>query len=136
MRQKKMSNIHWNVYMEDFNQREIKTFDVFRHSSFCNDVEKLLKQRLSRDDFSRELKSRAMYYFWSKSEYEIVITSFPPHITKEELSRLNSEDSFYRYMPSLETGLKVDIYQQLLLNWDRFVDYVYNFCGQSYGAAI
>ena len=32
-----------------------------------------------------------MYYFWSKCEHEVVISSFPIHIKKEEFNRLTEE---------------------------------------------
>lgn len=53
------------------------------------------------DDFIEErLKSECMYYFWSKCEYEIVIRGWP----NEECNR------------------KIDIYEQLIANWNIFKD--------------
>ncbi len=123
-----MNKMQWNVFREDINHREIEVFDVFHHASFNDDVVKLKKKKLSREEFAKELKSISMYYFWCKSEHEVVITSWPPYIDKEELDRINSEEkSYYRYNVRLTVGTKVDIYQQLSLNWDRFVDYVFEF---------
>lgn len=116
----------WNVYSHDFNKKSIITYNVFDHGSFKCEVEDLLRKDLNYSDFSQKLRSVARYYFWAKCEHEVVITSWPPRITREELHRLNLEDAAYRYSPQLETGIKIDIYQQLQLNWDAFVQYVYN----------
>lgn len=120
-----MKKLQWYVYNESMSDRRIKVFNVFDHASFSKDVCKLRKKKLSREEFSKELKSISMYYFWSKCEYEVVITSWPPRIDQEELNRLVSEENCYRYGVRLTVGEKIDVYQQLALNWDRFVDYLY-----------
>ena len=122
-----MRDLHWNVFRHDFNSREIEVFDVFHHISFRDEVYKLLKKNLSRDEFSKELRSSAMYYFWSKCEYEVVVASWPPYITADELRKL-SRDGRKHYDVSLEIGEKVDIFQQMNLNWEQFVDYVWGGC--------
>lgn len=44
------------------------------------------------------------YYFWSKCEWEIIIC---PWVGKAD-------------------DIKIDVYDQLMLNWDKFVDYVWS----------
>ena len=46
-----------------------------------------------------------MYYMWSKSEYEIIVS---PWVGRAE-------------------DIKIDVYSQVHMNWDRFVDYVWSF---------
>ena len=119
----------WNVFDHDINSREIKIYNVFKHHSFNEYVQDLLKEDLSYDEFSEKLNHIARYYFWSKAEYEIVITSWVPHIDNEELDRLNKEREgrrTHRYYVNLDVSNKIDIYDQLHLNWKQFVDYVYN----------
>lgn len=120
----------WNVYSHNINGREITTYNVFQHHYFRKDVEKLLKENLTYDGFSEKLKRTAQYYFWAKAEYEIVVTSWVPHIDNEELDRLNAEREkhrTYRYHVNLDVGNKVDFYSQLNLNWEQFAQYVYSF---------
>ena len=126
----RVRNMIWNVYKHDINDSEIKTYNVFKHHSFREGVEKLLKENLTHDEFSEKLNCIAQYYFWSKAEYEIVITSWVPHIDNDELDRINKkreEHQGYRYYVNLDVGAKVDFYDQLHLNWDRFVEYVLSF---------
>lgn len=124
----------WNVYMRDFNSQEIKTYNIFNHYSFRESVKKLKRKKLSKGEFAEQLKRELMYYFWSKYEYETVVTSFPPYIDKKELDRLNSEyeeyNSKYGHYPLKmevcpEFCIKIDIYEQVMLNWDVFAEYVW-----------
>lgn len=120
----------WNVYNHDINGGKIKVYNVFKHSSFNEDIQKLLKEDLTYDEFSEKLNRTAQYYFWSKAECEIVLTSWVPHIDNEELDRLITEREkrrTYRYYVNLDVDEKVDIYSQLRLNWDAFVEYVLSF---------
>lgn len=119
----------WNVYSHNINDREIKIYNVFQHYSFNKDVVELLKENLIYNEFSKKLKRIAQYYFWSKAEYEIVITSWLPYIDNKELDRLNSERENRQsrlYYVNLDIGDKIDVYAQLMLNWEQFAKYVYN----------
>lgn len=121
--------------MQDFNEKKIKEFNIFNHYRFCEDVKKALKKIEDKTEFAKVIKRDLMYYFWSKCEYEIVLTSWVPHIDKEELDRLNEEfkedTKKYGHEPQslmVEPNVfkKVDIYEQIALNFDVFVDYVWS----------
>lgn len=116
----------WNVYRYDINSQRIYQYNVFNHGRFLEEV-KAIKTK-DKDEFSEKLRMIAMYYFWSKAEHEIVITSFPPYINKDEVSRIVSESDNYKYIMhvNLDRGEKIDIYNQLQMNWEHFVDYVWN----------
>lgn len=125
----------WNVYREDFNRRAIVKYNIFDHSSFAKDVEKLLKEDISKDEFAKNMRRSLFYYFGSKTEYETVITSWPVHIDKTELDKLNTEYEEYNnkwsHYPykinvALEVGKKVSVYDQVMMNWEPFVEYVWN----------
>ena len=96
--------LEWNVIKYDINNKKLVKFNIFNHYSFYEDVKKLLKQYKNKNEFAEELKKDLMYYFWCKAEYEILI------------SGLFSKD------PN-ETE-KIDIYDQITLNYDRFVNYI------------
>ena len=120
----------WNVYDYDINRKDINLYNVFKHHSFKQDVEELLKGNLTFNKFSKRLKNIAQYYFWSKAEYEIVITSWLPYIDNKELDRLVSERENCQcrlYDVNLDVSKKIDIYNQLVINWDVFAAYVYSF---------
>ena len=125
----------WNVYREDFNRRAIVKYNIFNHRGLAQNVNKLLKEDISKDEFAKQLKRSLMHYFWCKSEHEVVISSWPVYIDKEELDRINIEYEEYNnkwgHYPykinvSPDVGKKVDICSQVMMNWDQFVEYVWS----------
>ena len=109
-RTQKSEPLEWNVYMEDFNRKQIRVFNVFNHCSFLEACRKSLKKFKDEDqvkELEAEIKRWATYLFWSKCEYEVIITGWPPP----------REDSDFREK-------KVDVYQQLALNWNSFFKYI------------
>lgn len=97
--------IEWYVLYSDSNARKIVKWNIFKHGTFKREVDKLLKENLTKDDFSEKLRRLLMYYMWSKSEYEIIVS---PWVGRAE-------------------DIKIDIYSQVHMNWNRFVDYVWSF---------
>lgn len=101
-----LKSLEWNVIVGDFNSKEIETYNIFDHWRFKEDCDKNWKRhKKDRAAFEDALKTDMMYYFWSKSEWEVIIQHWPP-----------SE----RYKDK-----KIDVYEQVRLNWDIFVDYVW-----------
>lgn len=99
----------WNVYVENVNKRCIETHNIFDHTKLVEDLKKARKQ--FKDDkagFIEQLRRELMYYYWSKCEWEVIITSWPP--TRPEYG---FED------------MKIDVYEQVRLNWDIFSEYVW-----------
>ena len=128
--------LEWNVYRHNVNNKKIEQFNIFEHGRFLEDVKKDLKKCDTKEEFAERLKKNLMYYFWSKCEYEVVISSFPMRIKKEELERLNTEfkkdSERYGHEPCSmwvrpDAGEKIDIAGQVMLNFEVFVDYVWSY---------
>ena len=95
----------WNVYREDFNARDIVVYNVFDHYTFMEQCKRAYRKYRKPEqvaELEKEIKSWAMYFFFSKAEHEIVLEGWV-HSTVEK---------------------KIDIYQQLMLNWDQFFKYI------------
>ena len=99
------TRIEWNVYCYNTNKNSIEKFNIFNHRSFSNAIKELFSKKLKKEEFENRVRGELMYYFWSKSEYEILISDWTTEKTK----------------------VKVDIYNQIMMNWDRFIDYVFTF---------
>jgi hypothetical protein len=124
----------WNVFNEC--NGEICPLNIFEYNyKFLEDL--LIAKRKHKDnfeEFAEYVRKSLQYYYWSKSEYETVITTWPPYIESEELNRLNKEKHereirnrpFYRDAVNLTTRYKIDIYTQVMMNWDRFIEYIWN----------
>lgn len=129
--------MNWNVFRRDPNTEIIEVINVFDHFGFRESLKKLYKKRLklTKIEFKEELRHIAMYYFWSKYEYEISLSEPFPRIKEDEIKRLIKEYETFQQDKTkvnftchvdLECYKKIDIYDQLSLNWDIFADYVYS----------
>lgn len=121
--------LEWNVYVKE--QEAICVRNVFDLSSRFNDsLDKLRKEYFKShlgdfEWFSKELKSIAMYSYWGKCEYEIGLTSWPSYVTREAVK--NVEDTLsgnIALFPKIYE--KIDVYNQLKLNWNQFAKYVFD----------
>ena len=105
------SELKWFVFIEDINKKRIRVYNIFEHKDFmedCNDAWENYKNK--HHDFLRyqeNIDSILMYYFWCKCEWEIILSNFPP------------SDSFHEK--------KIDVYQQVKINWDKFIDYIFSY---------
>lgn len=96
----------WNVYYHNFNTRRIETHNVFNHYRFWEDcIKNVKKNKDDREAFEKQLKQDLAYYYWSKCEWEIILSAWPP--------RNDFDDE------------KIDVFDQIYLNWDKFADYVW-----------
>ena len=97
--------MEWNVYRISMHGKGIVQYNIFDHGRFRESCRKTAVQFYDdKETFKKDIESHLLYYFWSKCEYELYIAA------------------------SLETDTvarKVDIYRQVMLNWDRFFDYVW-----------
>ena len=96
--------LEWNVIQYNFNHKKIETRNIFDHGRFREEVDQLLHKKMDKKTFAEELDRSLRYYFWCKSEYEILISPWIGDETAEQ---------------------KVDIYWQIKNNWKLFVDYLW-----------
>lgn len=104
------NELKWFVFIEDINGKQIRTYNIFEHKDFMEDCDCALENYKNKHHnfakFYEDIDKILMYYFWCKCEWEIVISNFPP------------SDSF--------KNKKVDVYQQVKINWDKFIDYLFS----------
>ena len=101
-----MDKLAWTVIWHDINRDEICLFNVFRHGGFVEDIRKHYKKCETKEEFAEALRRSLMYYFWSKCEWEILISPW-----------CGSRN---------DKPIKVDVYWQVMNNWNIFLDYVWN----------
>lgn len=146
---KDTKNLVWNVMYEDWNARKIVVFNIFEHGGFFNDllnIKKEMKKQFGKENeeiqsskeafaFFEEKVARSLsYYYGSKSEWEVIVTSWPPYVENEEIDRLVQEKAeriekwgnFYRTDVRLSVGTKIDVYIQVRMNWAHFIEYLWN----------
>ena len=102
-----MEKLVWNVYIENINKSQIEVYNIFDHSGFNKDLLKIYDEyKDNKDEFLIKLQRSLQYYFWSKCEWEIILSDWPPS------RKFNDK--------------KVSVYDQLVLNWNIFTEYVWN----------
>lgn len=97
--------MEWNVITYDINNREFEVYNVFRHAGVKQDIIRARKKFKDKGEFAEEVRRSLMYYLWSKTEWEILLAPWPYH----ENDKMK----------------KVDVYWQIMNNWERFIDYVW-----------
>ena len=95
----------WNVYFHNYNKNKIEVYNIFNHSCFTYEVKQAIKKYKDKDSFVDKLKSELRYFFWSKCEWEVIVSPW--------VGRKESCDE------------KIDVYDQVMMNWNIFADYVW-----------
>lgn len=97
----------WNVYIEDFNKKCIKTYNIFEHYSFKRELFETYNEfKGDKDKFLSRVKQLLQYYYWSKCEWEIILSDWPPSKKFNEM--------------------KISVYDQIENNWHIFSEYIWN----------
>lgn len=100
--------LEWNVIIEDFNRKEFVPYNIFNHSRFGRDVkEELDKVNWDKDKMRDIVQRELRYYFWSKCEYEVILSPWPPNDFNNHTK-------------------KIDVFWQVDMNLDRFCEYLLN----------
>ena len=97
--------MEWYVYWHDSNSRKIIKWNIFEHGTFRKELDEMYKKYDNKEEFAERLDKVAMFYFWSKSHEVLLVNPW-----------VGDGDS-----------MKIDVYGQLHMNWERFVDYVWSF---------
>lgn len=99
--------MEWYVYYYDINHENIVTYNIFDHGSFKEDFNKLISDyNITKEEFANKLDIMLRYYFWSKAQWE---TFLKPWVGDSKIEK------------------KIDVYDQIKLNWDKFLEYAYNY---------
>ncbi len=106
-RLKTRQDLVWNVYVGNFNSGRIEVHNVFDHWRLWQDLCKAAQKYKDseRPLFEEEARKTMMYYYWGKCEWEVVIDHCPHSDRRKDL--------------------KVDVYDQVRLNWGVFMDYLW-----------
>ena len=97
-----MIDKEWYVYRYNINKKRIEKYNIFNHGSFAKDIENIIEE--DPFDIEKRIKKILLYYFWSKAEWEIIISPFIGEETE---------------------AVKIDVYNQVMNNWEHFSNYVW-----------
>lgn len=101
-------HMKWNVFYYNINKRKIEIFNIFDHYSFDKEIKEFLLTITDKEEFSNKAKLSLLYYFWAKAEWEVIIAPWVGGDREKD-------------------AIKIDVYTQVMNNWDIFIDYCWNF---------
>ena len=133
----------WTVKHYDYNIPAITDYDLFPY--FEEFLLKLKKQKLTREEFAKEIKSELMYHYWSKCEYEIFIEKendgriyLLPHcggrekdvafldVTDDTSFDWKGFEEMHIKMQIYGNKAKIDIWNQIEYRFDEFIEYCWD----------
>lgn len=115
--------LEWNVFRWDFNAHKLKTLNIFSWRPVETKIKDAYLEHYAVKgnymQFKEEVKSILMFYFWAKREHEICVGDLPWFEHNED--DVKFREQFNRWLKEAE---KIDIWDQIELNWDRFIGYI------------
>lgn len=98
-----MEEKKFNVLIWDTNHRKFTPYDVLPY--FRREYDELAKSKRpkTREEWTEFVKRKGMYMYWSRCEWEIIVSEWPPY-EKEDRSA------------------KIDVWYQIEYNLDIVVD--------------
>lgn len=137
---KEFKPLGWLVKNFDCNRQVIEDYDILKYRE--NEIKKLKKKCATKEEFAEELRREYMYHYWSRAQYELIIERTEdgriwllpwcgcrePEKVKIDVTDDNTfdwqgfaEEHISKQIFSNEA--KIDVYAQLVWQWDSFVDY-------------
>lgn len=138
--------LEWRAYNYNFNQKKLEIVNIFRYGNFEQEVNKLLKKYKkngNKEAFAEELRIELSCLFWSRAEYEIVLTRtdegkiiMSPWVGDYSVTLDVTSCEWFDWVGFFEskcakyrdnTRIKVDLYSQVRYKWNEFVEYCWNY---------
>lgn len=130
--------LSWKVKRFDCNKQVIVDYDVLKYKE--DFIKRLKKICDNKEEFSERLKSQMQYYYWSKAEHELIISTSVDKVVltpwcgcrePEKASITIFDESFDWFSFAMyhigkqyfDSKAKIDVYDQLMWKWSEFVDY-------------
>lgn len=136
---KEFKPLSWLVKNFDCNAQVIEDYDILKHRE--NEIKKLKKKCATKEEFAKALRSECLYHYWSRAEYELIIERIEngriwllPWCGCREPEKVKidvTDDTTFDWKGFAEEHIskqryrneaKIDIYDQLIWQWDSFVD--------------
>lgn len=135
-------NLKYNVLYHDLNSDNFKYYNIFVYGSFNEYIKKHLKESATKMEFAEKIKSELRYYFWSKTEWEMIITKkddriiMTPWCGSRNMPEFDVTDNkdldwplFYDWIAyqkyAVDGAIKIDVFDQVMFNFIEFVNYVW-----------
>lgn len=106
------NKIEWNVLFHDFNKDEIVFYNIFNNGKFCDSLDELYNEApFTIDQWIEKIDNLCRYCFWSKTEYEILVSG----LFGEKTEKIDIYTQLKSNMRFLATYI-VSVYYKKFLN--------------------
>lgn len=134
------NNLSWTVLYYDCNAKKIKPYNILKYRQ--DFLKKLKKQCDTKEEFSEKMRREMMYYYWSKCEWELIIsidennriwlTPWAGCVNPEEVKIDVTDNTDFDWSGFAQKHIesqvfnnkaKIDVFDQLQYRWTEFIDY-------------
>lgn len=84
------------VLLFEPNRKEAEMYNIFDNLVVREDILEALKKKISKEDLRETLYRTCKYVFWSRCEYEIVVTGFPIDTKSQKI------DAWFQIEPNID----------------------------------
>ena len=100
----KKPELKWYVMLHDFNKDKIVKYNVLEYDYLIDSLKKAVKKKeiTKYDEMKEFVKTKLMAQFWSRTEYEILVSGLHKRVEPE----------------------KIDVWYQLEMNLDNLCEYL------------
>lgn len=91
----------FNVLVFNFNSRKVQPYNIIPYLTECYKRKSKSKRPSTFEEFKEFIIKESKYQWWSRCEYEIVITGFPIQDEREKI------DVYYQVMMNLDIITKL-----------------------------
>ena len=144
MTKKEFKPFEWMVLYHNINSDKIEQYNILKYRE--DDIKKMRKESENKKGFSEKLKRELMYYYWSKCEWEmiisktednrIVLTPWCGCRNPDEVAIDVTDDNNFNWIgfadyilerKGRDNKAKIDVWDQIEFKYDVFLDYVWNY---------
>lgn len=136
--------LSWKVKNFDINKQAIVDYDILKYRE--DQIKKFKKQSATKEEFAEKLRREFQYIYWSRSEYELVVSIdendrvwLTPWVGCSEPEKVKidvTDDESFDWRGFAEVHIKkqiydnrakVDIFDQLMFTdqFEKLVDYLW-----------
>lgn len=134
----------WKCVYYDCNANKIRDYDILKYRE--DFIKKLKKKCETKEEFSDGLRREMMYYYWSKSQMELILERTeedhiiispwcgcrnPEEVAIDVTDRTGFDwrgfTEKYMLIKGHNNSIKIDIWDQIEFRFDEFVDYCWNY---------
>jgi len=116
----------FNVINFDFNNKTFESYNIIPYLLSCYNEEKNKPKTF--DEFKNFIKNKSMYRWWSRCEYEIILSPWPYVSSPSERYDKKGEDDIEAWKEHWKKHLqeceKIDVHYQVMMNIDVITNLV------------